>query len=819
MDTSLLSFLSQVFFSEQAVVALTVTLAHIALLGYLLLKTSLATSAARLLGGYLFLAAAWDFLVLAQEMGGLTRTLGYAWPLLPVYAAMALMVWLWWFNRAFLEWKSFGVWGWLGGVATLALLATLDFALFPLPLQSLLPLDRLQAALWLAGGAVIAYTVSAVRTIFAVQKRMYSPRHRNRIHFLHLSLLVAAAGLLLYLTTLPIAAEIGLLVHWLGALGLTTIVVNRHLPDIKTGFKELVSLTIVALFTFALYSASIYALEVWFTRTPRARFRTAVVAAILLTLFYPPLYRLIRRLTQRLLFRHQFNYSRIIKTYIQTVNNILLVEDLTSICLSFIEKNLDIRRGAFFILKSQDRTHYHFTIFSNLTDGLPDSLSLKKNTPLTRRLIDAGESISQYTLDVAPEYRQADETGIETLKRMAFEQFIPVKRHNFLIAILAVGPFASGAPYTLEDIELLATMADQTAIALENARLFKNVRYNLEEITRINDLMDNIFASIQSGVITVDTQNKITILNPAARRIFNLPPNIRTADSADALMHHLRSTPLPALLRDVKTTRRSYHAFEITQEIPGRGPVNLRVDLTPITNPHGQMQGVAIIVNDFTETKRLQVVQNIFRKYVSPAVVDRLPDDPEQLRLGGQRQCVTILFADIRGFSTFSEHLTPEDLINVLNRYLSMAAEAILAFEGTLDKFMGDAVMAIFNAPLPQPDHPLRAVKAALAMQRTIRNFHQILGEYTPLLNFGVGIHTGEAIIGNVGTQSRMDYTAVGDAVNLAKRLQENTPGGKILLSQATYEHVKDDIQAVFYKELTVKGRETPEKTYEVLGF
>ncbi|RME45751.1 MAG: PAS domain-containing protein, partial [Caldilineae bacterium] len=382
-----------------------------------------------------------------------------------------------------------------------------------------------------------------MRTIFLVQKRMYSPRHRNRIHFLQVSLLMAAGGLLLYLTTLPIATEIGLLVHWMGALVLVTILVNRHLPDIKTGFKELVSLTIVALFTFGLYATSIYILEVWFTHTPRARFRTALVAAIVLTLFYPPLYRLIRRLTQRLLFRHQFNYNRIIKTYIQTVNNILLVEDLTSICLSFIEKNLNIRRGAFFLLKSQDKTHYHFTVFSNLTNDLPDSISLKKDTPLTRRLVDAGESISQYTLDVVPVYRQADEVGIETLKRMAFEQFIPIKRHNFLIAILAVGPFASGAPYTLEDIELLSTMAEQTAIALENARLFKNVRYNLEEISRINDLMDNIFASIQSGVITVDTDNKITLLNPAARRIFNVPPDIRTASSADDLMHHLRSTP------------------------------------------------------------------------------------------------------------------------------------------------------------------------------------------------------------------------------------------------------------------------------------
>jgi class 3 adenylate cyclase len=230
------------------------------------------------------------------------------------------------------------------------------------------------------------------------------------------------------------------------------------------------------------------------------------------------------------------------------------------------------------------------------------------------------------------------------------------------------------------------------------------------------------------------------------------------------------------------------------------------------------MRGIAIVINDLTENKRLQVVQDLFRKYLSPAVVDRLPDDPTDLRLGGYRHEVTVLFADLRGFSTFSEHQNPEDLINVLNKYLSIAAESILAYEGTLDKFMGDAVMAIFNAPLPQPDHTFRAVKAAVTMQRGIIEFHKLLGEYAPQLHFGVGIHVGEAVIGNVGTQSRMDYTAVGDAVNLAKRIQENTPGGRILLSQRAYDNVKNRVRVIPHKELIVKGREAPEQTYDLLN-
>jgi class 3 adenylate cyclase len=205
----------------------------------------------------------------------------------------------------------------------------------------------------------------------------------------------------------------------------------------------------------------------------------------------------------------------------------------------------------------------------------------------------------------------------------------------------------------------------------------------------------------------------------------------------------------------------------------------------------------------------------MFRCYVSPAVVDRLPDDPSELKLGGKRQLVTVLFADIRGFTAFSENLPSEELVDVLNQYLSMAAASILMYEGTLDKFMGDAVMGIFNAPLSQPDHALRAVRAAAAMQRAVCDYHLSIGEVRGL-SFGVGLHMGEAVVGNVGMSNRMDYTAIGDTVNVAKRIQENSPGGTILLSEAVYEASQDSVNATFYQELQVKGRQQTVATYEL---
>ena len=209
-------------------------------------------------------------------------------------------------------------------------------------------------------------------------------------------------------------------------------------------------------------------------------------------------------------------------------------------------------------------------------------------------------------------------------------------------------------------------------------------------------------------------------------------------------------------------------------------------------------------------------IRDLFQRYVSPAVVDRLVNGVEDLALGGKRQDITVLFADIRGFTSFSENQPPEHLIEVLNQYLGLSVEAILGQEGTLDKFMGDAVMAVFNAPLPQPDHALRAVRAALTMQQAIAT-HNSSAASQNHLSFGIGIHTGQAVVGNVGTAQRLNYTAIGDTVNLAKRLQEQASGGQIILSHATYEAVRDHVTVEALGPLSIKGRSNPEKAYKLL--
>ena len=209
-------------------------------------------------------------------------------------------------------------------------------------------------------------------------------------------------------------------------------------------------------------------------------------------------------------------------------------------------------------------------------------------------------------------------------------------------------------------------------------------------------------------------------------------------------------------------------------------------------------------------------VRGLFQRYVSPIVVHRLLEGEEDPNLGGKRRTVTVLFGDIRGFAAFSENLDPERLIEILNRHLALAVDATLAEEGMLDKIMGDSVMAFFGAPLFQADHTLRAVRAALAMRQAVSDYHLEGGDQPPL-SFGVGIHVGEAVVGNVGTVQQMNYTAVGDTVNLAKRLQEHASGGQIILSHAAYQVVKGIVEVRDLGLLAVKGRKAKERAYSLI--
>jgi len=208
-------------------------------------------------------------------------------------------------------------------------------------------------------------------------------------------------------------------------------------------------------------------------------------------------------------------------------------------------------------------------------------------------------------------------------------------------------------------------------------------------------------------------------------------------------------------------------------------------------------------------------IRTLFERYMPTPVVERLIAAPGLPELGGERQVITVLFADLRGYSPLAASVAPEALVEILNYYLALAAQAVEAEEGTLDKFMGDSVMAFFNAPMSQDDHVLRAVRAALNIKQVCEAEKQT---NSVALEFGIGIHCGEALVGNIGTVHFMNYTAVGEAVNLAKRLQEVAEGGQILISGPAYEQVQQHVRARPLGLMTLKGHPHPIEVYAVEG-
>ncbi|MBM3144030.1 MAG: GAF domain-containing protein [Chloroflexi bacterium] len=493
----------------------------------------------------------------------------------------------------------------------------------------------------------------------------------------------------------------------------------------------------------------------------------------------------------------------------QVVNSSLDLSEVLRIVMDTIIRLTGAERG--FLMLRDENGGLDIRIARNWERESIREADFAISRTVINRVAEEGQSIVTTNAIEDPRFGGQDSIIAYNLRSILC---VPLKVKEVITGVIYADNRIRTGLFTNSERDLLSAFANQAAVAIENARLFESVRQTLAEVTELKNLMDNVFASIASGVITTDIQNKITLCNRAAERIL--------ARTADCLLQNDLEECLPELapelsdpITSVKKTEQTIVGLELNPVLPERGAVNLRLNFSPLKDAEETTQGVAIVLDDVTERKRLEAQRRLFERMVSPAVIEQL--DPDRIRLGGERVDITALFADIRGFTSYSENLTPEELVSVLNRYLAAAADAVLSQEGTVDKFMGDAVMAWFNAPIPQPDHTLRAVKAALGIRYAIQALHKEMPPEAQL-DFGIGIHFGEAVLGLVGTEKRLDYTAIGDSVNTAKRIQEHSTTNQILISVAAYQNVKDQIAIHPAPPILAKGKSHPLEVFEVLG-
>jgi len=487
------------------------------------------------------------------------------------------------------------------------------------------------------------------------------------------------------------------------------------------------------------------------------------------------------------------------------INSSLDLSEVLRVVMDAIIELTGAERG-FLMLLDEQAGRLDVQVARNMDRKTIETSSFDISRSIVQSVADTGEPVVTLNAQSDPRFSTQESIISYNLRSILC---VPLKMKDKITGVIYADNRIASGIFGDTDRDLLVAFANQAAVAIDNARLFQQIRDQLADITEMKNLMDDVFASIASGVITIDIYDRIALFNRAAERILNL--------SAQQVLEQPYTLALSGMdgfadmVEQVKE-RGGQHSVELDTTVSHRpGMTSLNLTFSPLRDIRQETQGVAVVMNDVSETKRLESV----RRYLPPGLVDQVRDLDAAQR--PQRRRMSVLFADIRGFSSISEHLAPEKLIQILNGYFAIAARAINQFEGIIDKYMGDAIMAEFNTTLnPQPDHVERAVRTALMMRDQLAAYHEKL-PHDRRLYFGIGIHVGEAVAGNVGTHFRKDYTVIGDAVNLAKRLQEVAGPGQILLSEAAYLEVSDWVDVDPIEPMQVKGRQALEQFYTLI--
>lgn len=378
--------------------------------------------------------------------------------------------------------------------------------------------------------------------------------------------------------------------------------------------------------------------------------------------------------------------------------------------------------------------------------------------------------------------------------------------------------------FTPKQGDLLTAFCRQAAIAIDNARLFADLNHALRTVEEDKQYMDNIFSSIANGVITTDSAGTITKFNQAAGLILQINPLEVVGKPYQEIFSRRPQVGLTDLLHSA--FRQHEHGTIVPRsvdcEIPGRGRVNLSLHASALRDVRGAHIGMALVVDDQTDLHaaraRAEEIQRIFGRFVHPNVVQRLIEDPRALHLGGETREVSVISADIRGFTSLGERMDSAGVMHLLNTYFDIMVKEIWEENGTITGFWGDELLAVFNAPLNQEDHAQRAVRAAWKMRQAVLSYQQEHYQNAPIA-FGFGVNTGEAMVGNIGSRELIqNYTVIGDAVNVAARLQKHASDNNILLNHSTFIRVRGQVQVDKLPPLMVKNKTAPLDVWYLKG-
>jgi adenylate cyclase len=366
----------------------------------------------------------------------------------------------------------------------------------------------------------------------------------------------------------------------------------------------------------------------------------------------------------------------------------------------------------------------------------------------------------------------------------------------------------AGGPFTPFDEKKLRAFSSQASIAIENAVLF-------DEVLNMKNYNEGILESMKDGLITLNAGKIIEKCNAAVLQILRVPMVSVIGKSCEEFFSGANHWVVEAI-NQVMVSREPHLAYDTELFLDGVDGIPVNLTVVPFFNLKKEAQGAMLILENITKEKRLK---GTLARYMTKEVAERLLDS--EAELGGQMKEATVLFSDIRSFTTISERLGAQETVSMLNDYFTIMVDIIFRYGGILDKYIGDAIMAVFGTPFSTGEDADRAVKTAVDMLKALSDFNtQRLRDSKEPVFIGVGINTDDVLVGNIGSLKRMDYTVIGDGVNLASRLEGANKyyHSQILVSEFTFRSLKYPYHHREVDSIKVKGKNTPVKVFEILS-